>query len=353
MSLNQDEQKKKLKEQPNIKDELDEKNGNKLLHYEVIKNNYDLILYILEIGDDINYKNKDGETPLFLAIENKNNKIINMLLEKGADPNVQNNLGETSIHIATKLGDYKVIKLLILFNASVLINNKKLQYPIDYSLKYNNKKAYKILKETGKKECEIIRKRTMSNIVDYSYKKNLMDNYIKKINEIEVRHDYSYINNRKKSNSTYSRPNAFRFLNEDNSSQIQQDTDMTSLTNIGNYNNSLLVNNNNDSSLKQRENITLNTIESNHNNTASKTERNYLHDIEGNINLRSKIYNKLNYKQTESGIEYNKLNKLNYEFNQKDKGEFISKNLYVKKKIDNSSNSSFSILTGNIKKKII
>ncbi|MBU1109115.1 MAG: ankyrin repeat domain-containing protein [Candidatus Riflebacteria bacterium] len=61
-------------------------NGDSLLHYSIKHQNTDSIATLLKKKADINIKNRQGETPLHLAVKG-NNYAIDSLLRAGADPN--------------------------------------------------------------------------------------------------------------------------------------------------------------------------------------------------------------------------------------------------------------------------
>ena len=89
---------------------------------------------------NINLLNKNGITPLHIAVINGNLEIINFMLEKGANPNIKSfNKKQTPLHYAYIFKNIKANKiknLLIKYKADPNIediNNKK---PKEYSLKY-------------------------------------------------------------------------------------------------------------------------------------------------------------------------------------------------------------------------
>ena len=89
---------------------------------------------------NINKLNKNGISPLHIAVINGNLEIINFMLEKGANPNIKSfSKKQTPLHYAYIFKNIKATKiknLLIKYKAdpnSEDINNKK---PKEYSLKY-------------------------------------------------------------------------------------------------------------------------------------------------------------------------------------------------------------------------
>lgn len=86
--------------------------GNTPLHNVIIKaepfSTVHLINIHLKNGANINAKNKDGNTPLHLALILSNEYIIEQLLIKGADITIKNNKGQTAIELAeSKIDELK------------------------------------------------------------------------------------------------------------------------------------------------------------------------------------------------------------------------------------------------------
>ena len=77
----------------------------------------DLIGLFIDNDADFNKKNKDGDSPLNLAIQMINFEAAKLLIEKGADVSSQNNDGNTSLHL--------LIKVVIGYENNY---NKELQY---------------------------------------------------------------------------------------------------------------------------------------------------------------------------------------------------------------------------------
>ena len=161
---------------------------------------------------NINLLNKNGISPLHIAVINGNLEIINFMLEKGANPNITSlNKKQTPLHYAyifKNIKSNKIKNLLIKFKADPNIediNNKK---PKEYSLKY--------------KESSDVDNYTSSNEND----NDNLDNKIKernyKISEnIEQDSDLEKNNNK----NTYS-------ISDSEATIIQKDTKRNNLYNI-------------------------------------------------------------------------------------------------------------------------
>ncbi len=105
--------------------------GETLLHLLVARKEIGYIHLLPNIPEGVSIKNKDGETPLHLAVQQDNPiEVINALLKKGLNINVQNNLGETPLHYARKASDQKLMGLLETRGASrwIFSQQEKFKY---------------------------------------------------------------------------------------------------------------------------------------------------------------------------------------------------------------------------------
>ena len=93
--------------------QLKDENNFTALHFSVLKNNYDLTLFIIEevkkrlgmgasqkLENFINEKNKEGITALHYAVSNGNIKMVQMLKQFGANLEAITNIGKNIMHIA-------------------------------------------------------------------------------------------------------------------------------------------------------------------------------------------------------------------------------------------------------------
>jgi len=67
---------------------------------------------LLHLNLDINYKNKNGNTPLIMAIKYKRYGNVKFLLAKGADKTIVNSAGLTPLELAKRLNAHRIIQLL-------------------------------------------------------------------------------------------------------------------------------------------------------------------------------------------------------------------------------------------------
>ena len=69
------------------------------VHY-VLKNDFEMASKLLQRGSNLNYTNRDGKTPLSLAILLENDNAVKYLLGKGADPHYEDLIGKDSCDYA-------------------------------------------------------------------------------------------------------------------------------------------------------------------------------------------------------------------------------------------------------------
>jgi hypothetical protein len=57
----------------------------------------------MKLGEDVNARNKDGETPIFTTVDND---AIPLFIEHGADLSIRNNKGKTVVETAKEKGPF-------------------------------------------------------------------------------------------------------------------------------------------------------------------------------------------------------------------------------------------------------
>lgn len=141
-----------------------------LLHYLCMNDdNFPLIELIKPNSNEIEQKNKLGQTLLHIAIQNRSYKIIEYLLENGSNINVKDNKDNTPLHIAIQLNDYEIIQILLKYNPIANILNIKSETLLGIENKMNNKKLIKYIsniKDSNNRNINVLNK------VENNYCKN-------------------------------------------------------------------------------------------------------------------------------------------------------------------------------------
>jgi len=102
----------------------------------VIHNNKPALEFLLttDAKPDLNYRNAEGKTPLFLAVFYGRNELAILLLMAGADPNIQNDYGWTPLMQARFQRNYTMINILLEACADPTFKNLKEEtiYEMDF-----------------------------------------------------------------------------------------------------------------------------------------------------------------------------------------------------------------------------
>lgn len=85
----------------------------------------DIVVYLIDIGVDINYKNKLGETPLIYSVKKMDETLFRLLLLRGADINLQDLEGNTALMVAIKNKNTDFVIELINRGAKLDVTNIK------------------------------------------------------------------------------------------------------------------------------------------------------------------------------------------------------------------------------------
>jgi len=72
-----------------------------------------LLNHLLEIGAEIDHKDKEGWTALFHASYGGEEHVVKYLLQNKADPKITDNEGNTCLHIASQKGDLDCVRVLL------------------------------------------------------------------------------------------------------------------------------------------------------------------------------------------------------------------------------------------------
>ncbi|WP_254229453.1 ankyrin repeat domain-containing protein [Wolbachia pipientis] len=91
-----------------------------------INTNYFRLKYLIEQGIDLTLQDREGNTPLHVAVERNDVAITKLLLDQVIDVNIRNNNGETALDIARRRGS-QVLVALFSYNILQIQSNYKQQ----------------------------------------------------------------------------------------------------------------------------------------------------------------------------------------------------------------------------------
>ena len=129
-----EELKEVLTERPDLADVVVPANMNKFdqkfpIHY-AIRDNPDILKYLISLGVNVNAKNANGWTALYQASAFGNQEILMTLLDAGADPNIPDNESQYPIHMAAERGKAAVVKALAEHGADVNVKDNDTTTPL-------------------------------------------------------------------------------------------------------------------------------------------------------------------------------------------------------------------------------
>lgn len=101
---------------------LKDKNGDTPLITAVKNGNLEITRMLIDAKADVNVKDNAGNTPLIIICKTKRTDIAELLIKAGADVNEKNNSGETSLLNASKNGNIPMMQLLYKANAGNQLN---------------------------------------------------------------------------------------------------------------------------------------------------------------------------------------------------------------------------------------
>ena len=122
----------------------------------------DVIVYLLEIGLDPNAVNREGKTPLHLAVEKNNALAVKALLkfkgQKEAHVNAQDNIGNTALYYGIHTGRRNIVDALIAAGADPRIENQEGDTPLLMS-----ERSYAEKRAAGRKSERLFREHDSSS----------------------------------------------------------------------------------------------------------------------------------------------------------------------------------------------
>ncbi|XP_055416307.1 fibronectin type 3 and ankyrin repeat domains protein 1 [Bubalus kerabau] len=83
-----------------------------LMRVSAVSGNQEVASLLIDAGADVNMKDKDGKTPLMVAVLNNHEELVQLLLDRGADASVKNEFGKGVLEMARVFDRQNVLSLL-------------------------------------------------------------------------------------------------------------------------------------------------------------------------------------------------------------------------------------------------
>lgn len=105
-------------------------------------------LFVIELSAPILYiKDRDGNTPLHIAVKNGHEEIVNYLLENNADSKALNDEGSAPIHYAAISDSTNMLEIFLKNDANRNLQDKKGNTPLHLAAKYGKLTNIELLLE--------------------------------------------------------------------------------------------------------------------------------------------------------------------------------------------------------------
>ncbi|XP_076086415.1 uncharacterized protein LOC143057068 [Mytilus galloprovincialis] len=112
------------------------------LHIAILENYEDIVDLLLQCSRcDINLKNEELKTPLFIACEQGKQNLVKLLLEKTNTPDIPNSSGQTPLFIACYKGYSEIVLMLVEAESSTSLKDKQERSPLHVACQYNHVKT--------------------------------------------------------------------------------------------------------------------------------------------------------------------------------------------------------------------
>lgn len=133
---------------------INPKTGDYLIHSfatqsELRPKNYTVMRKLLEKGADINSRNREGKTALFLSVINLHYRLCKLLLKHGANVNVADNSGNTPLIRAVQTQRLKYAQILLAYGADPNLALPNHSTPLHIAAKKQNPSMLKLLLKNG------------------------------------------------------------------------------------------------------------------------------------------------------------------------------------------------------------
>ncbi|XP_073859160.1 fibronectin type 3 and ankyrin repeat domains protein 1 isoform X5 [Macaca fascicularis] len=83
-----------------------------LMRVSAVSGNQRVASLLIDAGANVNVKDRNGKTPLMVAVLNNHEELVQLLLDKGADASVKNEFGKGVLEMARVFDRQSVISLL-------------------------------------------------------------------------------------------------------------------------------------------------------------------------------------------------------------------------------------------------
>jgi len=114
---------------------------------------------LIAAGQDVNTKNKDGESAFLWASVKGHREVVELLIQNGADVNFKSQSGIrwTPLLIACRYGQKEIVELLLANGADINVKNNEGSTALDIASQRGYTEIVELLKKHGAKEQELSR----------------------------------------------------------------------------------------------------------------------------------------------------------------------------------------------------
>jgi ankyrin repeat protein len=130
------------------------RSGLTALHWAVINNRSQMVIFLLDHNADLEHRNQWGGTALHQAASSDRVKanVVSILLERGAKVNARNAKGCTPLHNAADQGRANIVRLLLDNDADVNAISNEGETPLSLAKENGHTGVIELLKKHGAKE---------------------------------------------------------------------------------------------------------------------------------------------------------------------------------------------------------